>query len=72
MLENVERLEVTLDVYYEVLKRVKKHKKNQILYIWDIMPDTYNYVICDATDAVPDIVTTPAIQRTFIYKEPIL
>lgn len=72
MLENVERLVVTLDVYYEALKRVKILRKNQILYIWDITDQSYNYVICDATDAVPDIVVMPAIQRTFIYKEPIL
>ena len=57
-----------LSVYNEAQGRADTVRKNQILYVWALEKDSYNYVICDATDAMPDIVTEPFIQHTYYYK----
>lgn len=46
-------------------------KSSQTLYIWDITEDSYNYVICDTADNIPEVVTQPSITTNFIYKEPL-
>lgn len=72
LIQQVEKLEITLDVYFDAFHKAKTSGKDQSLYIWDIKDDTYSYLICDYTDEMPDVVTMPAIKKSFFYKEPIL
>lgn len=65
----IDLMDITASVYVEALKICDTVKRNQTLYVWNITKDSYDYVICDADDAIPDVVILPAVQRNFIYKE---
>ncbi|MEN9919954.1 MAG: hypothetical protein RL662_2390 [Bacteroidota bacterium] len=65
----IDLMDVTSEVYVEALRICDKTKRNQTLYVWNITKDSYDYVICDTVDAIPDVVTEPFVPRHFLYKE---
>ena len=65
----IDKMEITTQVYIDALIQVEKSKKDHWLYIWNVTPNSYDYVISDANDAMPDIVGELYVQREFIYKE---
>ncbi len=66
---SVDQMDVTVKVYEEAFRRTDVTNRNQTLYIWNVKSASYDYVICDTEDAVPDIVESPFTVRHFIYKE---
>ncbi len=60
---------INLVTYVEAAQRAKDEKKDQILYVWNIKDDSYDYVIASTDDAMPEVVQSPYITRPFTYKE---
>lgn len=60
---------VNLVTYVEAAQRAKDEKKDQVLFVWNVKEDAYDYVIAGVDEAIPDVVGTPYITRHFTYKE---
>ena len=66
---SVDQMEVTTQVYIEALVLTQTTKKDHVLFIWNIKPNSYNYVISATDETMPDVVQSPYITRYLTYKE---
>jgi hypothetical protein len=65
----VDQQDITRDVFAEAWRFSDFRQRKTTLYIWNITKDSYNYVLWDAEDTPPDVVTGPSISKDFWYKE---
>jgi hypothetical protein len=69
---SIEQMELTNSstfIFGETKDRVLETQKSQTLYVWNIVTDTFDYVICDADDARPEIVSEPFLFKTLHVKD---
>lgn len=66
---SVDQMEITTQVYIEALVLAQTTKKDHVLFIWNIKPDSYDYVISAIDETMPDVVQAPYITRFLTYKE---
>lgn len=67
LLELVNAIEVTSDVYEEAFQVCKSSERDQKLYIWNITSDSYDYVICNGEDKLPEVVTSPFLKKFYFW-----
>lgn len=67
LLELVDSIVVTSDVYNEALEVCKSAQSDQKLYMWNITSDSYDYVICAGADSIPEVVTNPYLKKFYFW-----
>jgi hypothetical protein len=65
----VDQMEITTQVYIQGLVLAQAAKKDQVLFIWNVQEDSYDYVIASVDEAMPDVVQSPYVTRQLTYKE---